>query len=475
MGEDSEPSPAVRSEHCSGRVFVVDDEQLPRDLVARALRRSGFETETFESAQATLRALEECAGEVDLLLTDLDMPEMSGHELLAKVRSAWPAIVTIVVTGATDLASAIKAMRAGAYDYLVKPVDPANTLLPAVRRALERKWLVEQNQSLRRQLGTLESGTGIVGDSPALRDVLAIVAAAAPTQATVLVTGETGTGKELIARALHQGSSRSGRPFVAVNCGALSESVLESELFGHARGAFTGAAEARRGLFEEASGGTLFLDEVGELTLATQVRLLRVLQEGEVRPVGENRARKVDTRIVAATNRDLVREVEKGSFREDLYYRLDVMRIELPPLRARSEDIPALAHHFLKKRSERLGKTVTFIDPEVLVHFARHPWPGNVRELENAIDRAIVLARGDTITAELLPGVLRDAPRVPSASAEACFDQPLTEAKAEFEARYIARLMERTGGNVAHAAKLAGIDRSNFRRLLKRREPGADD
>ena len=441
---------------------------MPRDFLARALTRAGYEVEAFESAQAARAALEDHGDQVDLVLTDLDMPEVSGHELLAEVRAGWPEIVTVVVTGSSELASAIAAMRAGAYDYLVKPVDPASTLLPAVQRALERKQLVTPNQRLRRQLGSLERSPGIIGDSPLIKDVLAVIAAVAPTDATVLVTGETGTGKELVARAVHQQSRRSSRAFVAVNCGALSESVLESELFGHARGAFTGAIAARRGLFEEASGGTLFLDEVGELTPATQVRLLRVLQEGQVRPVGANKALSVDTRIVAATNRDLKAEVERGHFRQDLYYRLDVMRIELPPLRARPEDVPALAQHFLKARSERLGKVVRFIDEAVLARFARHPWPGNVRELENAIDRAIVLAKGDTLGADILPAVLRDAPAVEASADDARLGLPLTEAKAAFEEDYVRRVMERVAGNSAQAARLAGVDRSNFRRLLKR-------
>jgi two-component system, NtrC family, response regulator HydG len=485
MGAESEhprtplPAPALRGgaiERGAGRIFVVDDEELPRELIARALGRAGFEVEAFATSDEVIRALADRGDQVDLILTDLDMPEMSGHELLGEVRAGWPDIVTVVVTGATELSSAVAAMRAGAYDYLVKPVDPANTLLPAVERALERKQLVAQNWSLRRQLSGLEHGAGLVGDSPALQDVLAAIAAVAPTDATVLLTGETGTGKELVARALHQQSRRSGRAFVAINCGALAENVLESELFGHARGAFTGAVGARRGLFEEASGGTLFLDEVGELAAATQVRLLRVLQEGQVRPVGANKSVSVDARIIAATNRDLAAEVEQGSFRKDLYYRLDVIRIELPPLRARAEDVPALAQHFLAKRSERLGKAVKFIDDAVLARLARHPWPGNVRELENALDRAIVLAKGDTITVDLLPAVLREGPAA-DGSDDARFRLPLAEAKAAFERDYVKRLLERAPGSPLQAARLAGLDPSNFRRLLKRlgHESDSDD
>jgi two-component system response regulator HydG len=385
-------------------------------------------------------------------------------------------VVTIVVTGATDLGSAVSAMRAGAYDYLTKPVDPATTLLPSLTRTFEHRNLLLQNQQLRRQLGGLERSEGIVGDSLALRELLTMIAAVAPTDATVLVVGETGTGKELAARAVHRQSRRNGRPFVAINCGALTETLLESELFGHARGAFTGAGATRRGLFEEASGGTLFLDEVGELTPATQVRLLRVLQERQVRPVGSNKPIDVDVRVVAATNRNLVDEVAAGRFREDLYYRLDVMRLELPPLRDRPEDVPQLVQHFLSKRGERLGKQVRHVDPIVLARLSEHPWPGNIRELENAVDRAIVLAKDDTITPDLLGAILRQAPRsVENEGDAALYALPLTDARAAFEERYLQRVMERGGGRATEAARLAGMDRSNFRRMLKRVKMDAPD
>ncbi|MEO7034698.1 MAG: sigma-54 dependent transcriptional regulator [Polyangiaceae bacterium] len=458
------------------RVIVVDDEDEPRQLVTRAVSREGFEVVACHSARAALDAIRAEPTAAALLLTDLGMPEMSGLELLAVVHDHWPDLPVILVTGATELAVAVSAMRSGAYDYLSKPVHVVNTLLPAVRRALEHGRLLKRNRFLQSQLDVAARSAGIVGDSKAMRDVHALVASVAPTDATVLVLGESGTGKELVARAIHDQSRRAGKAFVDVNCGALTESVLESELFGHAKGAFTGAGAARRGLFEEASGGTIFLDEVGELSAATQVRLLRVLQERQVRPVGANETRDIDVRVVAATNRDLAQQVQSGAFRQDLYYRLDVLTIDVPPLRERPKDVPALVHHFLRKRSARLGKEVLHVEPEVLERLSAYGWPGNVRELENAVERAIVLAKGDTFTVDLLPAVLRaQASLQASGHSEAWLLSPMAEAKTSFERRYLERLMERTDGKLGRAAQLAGVDPSNLRRLLKRHGITDDD
>jgi DNA-binding NtrC family response regulator len=451
----------------AGRVFVVDDEPEPVRIVERALTREGYAVSGFDRAQAVLDALRSAAEPVDLLISDIQMPGTSGLELLAQVREAWPDLVVILLTGQTELSVAVDAMRRGAYDYLTKPVDPANTLVPAVRRAVEHGRLIRRNLFLQAKLDVAERSAGMIGDSKAMREVYSLVASVAPTDATVLVLGESGTGKELVARAIHAQNKRAGRAFVDVNCGALSESVLESELFGHAKGAFTGAISARRGLFEEASGGTLFLDEVGELTQATQVRLLRVLQERNVRPVGSTETRDIDVRVIAATNRDLAERVEAGEFREDLYYRLDVVTVHVPPLRERVEDIPALVHHFLQKHSVRLGKRVEHVDPEALERLSQYGWPGNVRELENAVERAIVLAKGDVFGIELLPSVLRGATRRVRGE-DARFKHPLPEAKAAFERAYLEQLLVRAEGRLARAAQLAGVDASNLRRLLKR-------
>jgi DNA-binding NtrC family response regulator len=337
----------------------------------------------------------------------------------------------------------------------------------AVERAVNHKRLVDRNQFLERQLELTSQFEGVVGTSKPIADVFAMVESVAPTDVTVLITGESGTGKELVARAIHTRSERSSRPFIAINCAALAESLLESELFGHVKGSFTGAVASRRGLFEEASGGTLFLDEIGELSPATQVRLLRVLQEGEIRPLGANESRKVDVRIIAATHRDLQAEVQRKTFRQDLFYRLNVVSIHLPALRERVPDLPALAHHFVKKSSARFEKSVNKIDPEALERLCAYAWPGNVRELENAMERAVVLARSDTVTPDLLPSELRPSTEVRTRSSNAP-QLPLSDARTEFERNYITSVLTRAEGNTAEAARLAGVDRSNFRRLLKR-------
>jgi DNA-binding NtrC family response regulator len=474
------PSPGAQepARRHAGSVLVVDDDEDLLRVSARALRDEGFEVRTFNSAKPVLEALESAAGRIDVVLSDIHMPDLSGLELLAAVRERWPTVVVTLMTGQAELDSAVQALRLGAYDYLVKPVDPFETLSPALRRAVEYRRLVDRNRYLQRRLDASERFEQMVGGSPAMQRVHDLIASVAPTDATVLVLGASGTGKELVARAIHAQSGRSSKTFVDINCAALAESILESELFGHVRGAFTGAVGARRGLFEEASGGTLFLDEIGELSGSTQARLLRVLQEGEVRPVGSNESRSVDVRVIAATNQDLARAVKDREFREDLYYRLNVVPIELPPLRDRPEDIIPLADHFLKKRGERVGKQVTGIDPEALGLLTRYSWPGNVRELENAIERAIILAGGEVITPELLPPPLRGGARTPPGQSLLGADRllPLADARSAFERQYVQRALELARGNITEAAQLAGVDRSNFRRLMRRLdvEPASD-
>lgn len=452
-----------------GLIFVVDDDAPTRRYVERILLKEGFTVQTFDGANAVLGALAKDADGVDLVLSDYDMPGTNGLELLSKIRERWSDLLVVFLTGQNDLSTGLEAMRRGAYDYLTKPVDPVDVLLTVVRRAVERRRLVARNQFLQRQVDISTLNPDIIGESRAIREVLSLVASAAPTDATVLILGESGTGKELIARAIHKQSKRHTKPFVAVNCGALSETVLESELFGHVKGAFTGALSTRKGVFEEASGGTLFLDEVGELAPATQVRLLRALQEGMVRAVGASEDRKVDVRVVAATNRDLTEEIEKGTFREDLYYRLDVIAVQMPPLRQRPGDIPLLFHHFLRKHAGRLGKSVTGISPDALSQLCAHRWAGNVRELENTVERAIVLAKSEIINVDLLPNVLRQTGR-PAAQPE--IDprllMPLADAKAAFEQEYLEKLLDRVNGKISDAARFAGLDPSNLRRLLKR-------
>jgi two-component system response regulator HydG len=450
-----------------GRVLVVDDEPDVLRIVTRKLQKSGFAVDGFEHSPELLESLQRMSGDVDVVLADLHMPEMNGLELLKAVHAEFPSIAFIMMTGRGTIGSAVEAMRLRAFDYLVKPFDPLETVVAAVERAVAHKRLVDRNQFLERQLELTAQFEGIVGTSKPIADVFAMVESVAPTDVTVLITGESGTGKELVARAIHTRSSRSSRPFIAINCAALAESVLESELFGHVKGSFTGAVASRRGLFEEASRGTLFLDEVGELAPATQVRLLRVLQEGEIRPLGSNEPRNVDVRIIAATHRDLQAEVQRGVFRQDLFYRLNVVSVGLPALRERVDDLPALAHHFVKKSAARFEKNVTKLDPETLERLCSYGWPGNVRELENAMERAVVLARNDVLTPDLLPAELRPSTEVRTRSSSVP-QLPLSEARADFERNYLTQALRRADGNTAEAARLSGVDRSNFRRLLKR-------
>jgi DNA-binding NtrC family response regulator len=378
------------------------------------------------------------------------------------------------MTAMATVANAVTAMRAGAYDFLVKPFEPPETLLHAVERALERKALLARNRFLEHQVREVDRFRGMVGDSPPMRRLLALVESVAPADSTVLVLGESGTGKELVARAIHERSPRAGKAFIAVNCGALAESVLESELFGHSRGAFTGAVAARRGLFEEASGGTLFLDEIGESPLAIQVRLLRVLEQREIRPVGSNEARTIDVRVIAATNRDLVAATRAQTFREDLFYRLNVVSIEMPPLRERPSDIPLLAHHFAERYAEKLKRPVRRIDPEAMDLLTAYDWPGNVRELQNAIERAVLLSKEDAIAIDALPRTIMRA-TMTDRTIRKPYSLPLASALAAFERSYLEHVLREAKGNIAEAARAAGVDRSNFRRVMKRHEIEAAD
>jgi two-component system, NtrC family, response regulator HydG len=451
----------------SGIVLVVDDEVLVRRLCERQLSRAGLRTLVADSHATGTEMIREHALEIDVVLTDLRLGEESGMDILATARAEAPEAVVIVMTAAATVPIAVAAMRAGAYDFLVKPFEPPETLVRAVERALERKRLVERNRFLETQVDQAALVRGIVGDSVSIRRVLSLVEAVAPVDSTVLILGESGTGKELIARALHERSRRAERPFLAINCGALAESVLESELFGHARGAFTGAVGARKGLFEEATTGTLFLDEVGEMPPSIQVRLLRVIEEREVRPVGSNETRKVDVRLIAATNRNLAAATRAGTFREDLFYRLNVVSIDAPPLRDRASDIPLLAHHFLALYAKKLDKNVKRIQPDALQVLCAYNWPGNVRELQNAIERAVLLAKDDVITVEALPpsvGQMSSGDR----TLRRPYTLPLAAAIHAFERSYIEHTLLGAHGNVAEAARTAGVDRSNFRRLVRR-------
>jgi two-component system, NtrC family, response regulator HydG len=380
-------------------ILVVDDEESPRATLALLLKQAGHDVEQADGVAAAARAL--AAGAFDLVITDLRMPVGDGLEVVRLTRTTQPDAEVIVLTAYAGWESAKEAMRLGAFDYFEKGREP-DELFHRIDQALETKALRRDNEHLRQQVQTRYSLTGIIARSPEMQRVLALVARVAPSDATVLIQGESGTGKELIAKAVHQASPRASHAFVAVNCAALPEPLLESEIFGHVKGAFTGAVAAKRGLLEEAQGGTFFLDEIGEMPPSLQVKLLRALQEREIRRVGATQPIVLNVRVVAATNRDLAQAIRDGRFREDLYYRLNVVPVVLPPLRERREDIPLLAEHVLSRASERHGRAL-HLAPAATARLLSYAWPGNVRELENAIERASILANGELVGPEDLP------------------------------------------------------------------------
>jgi DNA-binding NtrC family response regulator len=443
------------------RVAVVDDEARMADVIAMVLRREGFEVQPFTDGAAALAALAERP--FDLLLTDLRMPAPDGLEVLHRALELDPELPVILLTAHGSVSSAIEAMRKGAFDYVEKPFDN-DELKALVRRALDLTRLSRENRYLRAELRSRHSLDQIVAGSEPMREVLDLVRRAARSRSTVLVTGESGTGKELIARAVHYLSDRVGRPFVAVNCKALAEGVLESELFGHERGAFTGAERARGGLFEQADGGTLFLDEIGEVGLDFQGKLLRVIQERSVRRVGGEASRPVDVRLVAASNRDLRAAAAAGRFREDLYFRLAVIPIQLPALRERPADVLPLARHFLSRWNAEAGRSVRGWSREVEAWLLRHRWPGNVRELENAIERGVVLARGPEIE---LDDLLVEPPGedgVDASEGGGGLRDFLDRAAAE----RVRTALAETGGRRAEAAARLGVERTTLYRLMRK-------
>jgi DNA-binding NtrC family response regulator len=440
-------------------IWVIDDDESSRDLLARIVAARGWRVEPLADGREALDRMERGDPQPDLVLSDIRMAEVGGLQIADAFRARAPDTPVILVTAFGNIDGAVEAIRRGAFDYISKPYDVDAIALVAAR-ALERRGLALENRDLRRQLRDKYELARAVGRSDAMLDVFKTAARVAATDATVLIQGESGTGKELVARAIHAASPRAAGPFVAVDCGAIAAGVLESELFGHARGAFTGAHASRRGLFEEASGGTIFLDEIGDVGPNLQSRLLRVLQEGSIRPVGSNEARPVDARVVAATNKDLEAEVRDGRFREDLYYRLAVVTLRLPPLRERREDIPPLAEHFAAKHG-REGASISPAARDLLLGYA---WPGNVRELENVIARALALNASGPILPQDLPQKLRSlgAPGAVGA-ALAGGERPTL---AELERRYAAQMLAESGGNKTRAAEVLGIDRKTLYRLL---------
>ncbi|MFB3819271.1 MAG: sigma-54-dependent transcriptional regulator [Candidatus Methylomirabilales bacterium] len=442
------------------RVLIIDDDAEVVRLLEQDLTACGFTVFPACSGAAGLRLLRETP--VDAVVTDLRMPDFGGLEIVRAAAESQPEARVIIITAFATIASAIDAVKQGAFDYVSKPFEIEELVL-ALERALEDSRLRRENRSLRGEVERRYGFESLVGASPPMQEVFALIQGAARADLNVLVTGESGTGKELVARAIHYNSARRRGPFVALNCAAIPETLLESELFGHVRGAFTGAAAARTGLVEEAHGGTLFLDEISEMSVALQAKLLRVLEDREVRPLGSNRGTVVEFRAIASTNRDPRAQVAAGTFRADLYYRLNVVTVHLPPLRARAGDVPRLAHHFVQKFAARQGRTVRGLTPEAVALLEAHAWPGNVRELENAIERAVAFARGDRIAPADLPPAVREEGQILEAGVARRWSLR------ELEERYIQRVLAEVQGDRTRAAQILQVHPRTLERRDQRR------
>jgi DNA-binding NtrC family response regulator len=458
--DPSNASAPSRPERPRTSILVVDDDADMREWVKEELEHEGFVVETAAGGRAGVERVKK--GGIDLVVSDVKMPDLDGLDLLREIREVDPSPFVIIVTGFGSIDTAIRAVKLGAYDYITKPFK-IDQLLLSIDKALAERSLRTEVTRLREEVSRRDRMDNIIGRSPPMQEIFALIRRASASYANLLITGESGTGKELVARALHAKSPRKGRPFVAVNCAAIPDTLLESELFGYARGAHSTANADRQGLFVEANGGTLFLDEIAELPLSLQPKLLRVLQDGEVRPLGMNRSERVDVRVIAATNRDIERQLREGRFREDLYYRLNVIQIQLPPLRGRQEDILPLADHFLTRSVERSGKRVKGWKEGAKKILLGHHWPGNVRELENVVERAVALTEGDLIGPEDLPRAMQERKnqdRLATAVAQGfTLDQ--------LEREYIERVLEVEGGNKTRAAHRLGLDRKTLYRKLE--------
>jgi DNA-binding NtrC family response regulator len=437
-----------------GRILVVDDEFSVRDSLSLWFQKDGFDAQSAENGNQALEIFE--AGRFDVAVVDVKMPGMDGVQLQEHLARLDPDLPVIMITAFASVDTAVRTLKLGAFDYVTKPVDP-DELSHLVRRAIEQRRLRRENLQLRETIDEFVASDVIVGEAPAMKKVLELAEHVAKTDATVLIRGESGTGKELIARAIHANSRRRYAPIIAVNCGGLPETLLETELFGHEKGAFTGAQYRRKGRLEMADGGTLFLDEVGSISLKTQVDLLRVLESKEFTRVGGSKPVKVDFRVICATNEDLEQAVAEGRFREDFFYRINVFLIEAPPLRARRSDIPLLANHFLERFARQMDKKITQISPEAMAVLEAYDWPGNVRELSNAIERAMVVGKGRSIRPEDLP--LRGGPRVPPDEADSL---------AEVERRHVAAVLEKVDWNITRAAEALRVDRVTVYNKIKK-------
>lgn len=455
-----------------GRILVVDDDAAMRSLLEEFLKQEGYQVRSYPLAQQALKLFElkpdqEEKPVFDIVISDMKMPEMDGMEFLRRLRTADSDVPVVLITAFGSVEEALQAIRAGAYDYVVKPFK-LGELAVTVGRAMDYRRLKEDNQSLREQVAGTWRLDQMIGKSPAMRAVFDLVQRVAQATANVLITGESGTGKEMVARAIHRGGPRANKPFIAINCTAVPETLLESEFFGHAKGSFTGAVQRKRGLFEEANGGTLFLDEIGDMDLALQSKILRAIQERKIRPVGENQSREIDVRIIAATHKDLKKAVKEGRFREDLYYRLSVIPMAIPALKERKEDIPILAQHFVRKYAAVNGTRITGFTQAAMAKLVSMRWEGNVRELENLVERLVVLSPGPEIADS-------DLPSHEAASPELFFEGAIGDFPTldGLERRYIEVVLKKTQGRKQPAAEILGIDRRTLYR--KEREYGFVD
>lgn len=468
------------------RVLVVDDEAGLRRSLERVLSSRGFLVDVAEDGEQAIAAVRE--REPEVVLMDIMMPRMSGLEALTHIKKIAPHLEVVMMTAHADVDTAVAAVKSGAYDFLTKPFASNDAVALAVMKAAEHKRLIERAHNLEQRLVAHEQFGELIGTSRKMQAVYRLIEGVASATSTVLILGESGTGKELVARAIHRRSPRAQKPFVPVNCAAIPKELVESELFGHVKGAFTGAQSARAGLFDSANSGTIFLDEIGDLPLTAQVKLLRTLQEGEVKRVGSDETKIVDVRVLAATNVDLKTKIADGSFRSDLFYRLNVIAIKIPPLRERDDDIALLAQHALQKLATRMGRPQKTLSRGALQALREYPWPGNVRELEHALEHAFVLARSEEIGEQDLPFVTASHPSIappssgnPTSGEAPTFEivgdgstdlPPYAEAKRRamlaFDESYVQATLKRADGNVSSAARLAGLDRSNFRRLIKK-------
>lgn len=445
------------------KILIIDDEKSILDLLNVVFKKEGYQVETFFSASKALEYIDR--EDFDIVLSDIKLPQISGMEILMHVREKRPDVPVVMITAFGTIRQAVEALKEGAADYVVKPFD-IEELKIIIAQGLEKKRLRQENILLKEQLEERFGFENIIGESRVMNEIFGLIERIARTDSTVLITGESGTGKEIAARAIHSKSLRVEKPFVTINCGALPEGLLESELFGHVKGSFTGAIANKKGMFEVADHGTLFLDEIGEMTPWTQVKLLRALQEKKIRRVGGTDEISVDVRIIAATNQDLKKNIKEGKFREDLFYRLNVLSLEMPPLRKRKEDIPYLVSHFIQKYCQKMGKRKKRVAPEVIKVFESYPWPGNIRELENVIERTVVIEERGTITQGSLPDELLS----PKSHIETDFlSQPefnLNKTLDEISSNYIRHALKSTGGNLKETSSLLGINYRSLRYMI---------